>query len=95
MLFGAKKAPDPVAAREALAALIMLIPVAALDATVAVHYGRVRSCLERRGENIGNNDLWIASQALALGCPIMTNNVREFSRIPDLKVEDWSSRSDA
>lgn len=41
------------------------------------------------GTPIGNNDLWIASHALAESCVLVTNNVREFSRIDGLRVENW------
>ena len=49
----------------------------------------IRSELERRGSPIGQNDLLIAAHARALGATLVTKNVGEFSRIPDLKVEDW------
>lgn len=59
--------------------------------SIAEHYGRVRAGLERGGQSIGNNDLWIAAHALALQATLVTNNVREFRRVPALAVEDWSA----
>jgi len=52
-------------------------------------YGRVRAYLEKRGEIIGPNDLLIASTALAHGVTLVTHNTKEFSRIPELRMEDW------
>ena len=59
-------------------------------ATVAGrHYGEVRAALQRAGTPIGNNDLWIAAHALALSVPLVSNNLREFERVPGLKLENW------
>jgi tRNA(fMet)-specific endonuclease VapC len=66
------------------------VPVIPLDPEVAVFYGRVRSDLERRGKIIGANDLWIASHCLQLGLTLVTNNEREFRRIPNLPIENWT-----
>ena len=50
----------------------------------------IRSDLERSGSVISEADLWIAATALACDGVIVTNNVREFSRVPGLAVEDWT-----
>ncbi len=52
-------------------------------------YGRLRADLERRGQMIGAIDALIAAQALRLGATVVTHNLREFTRVPGLKVEDW------
>lgn len=52
-------------------------------------YGAVRAKLETAGTPIGGNDLFIAAHALALGATLITDNVRDFSRVPGLKVENW------
>ena len=49
----------------------------------------IRSELERIGRPIGHNDLLIAAHARALGATLVTNNTREFGRVPDLDIEDW------
>lgn len=54
-------------------------------------FGAIRAELERRGETIGNNDLWIAAHAQAAGLTLVTNNEREFRRVPGLKVENWAA----
>jgi tRNA(fMet)-specific endonuclease VapC len=56
----------------------------------ALAYGKIRADLQRRGEIIGNNDMLIAAHALSLGATLVTNNIREFSRINSLKLEDWT-----
>jgi tRNA(fMet)-specific endonuclease VapC len=47
--------------------------------------------LETKGEIIGNNDLWIAAHAKAAELTLVTNNEREFRRIPGLKIQNWLS----
>jgi tRNA(fMet)-specific endonuclease VapC len=46
---------------------------------------------ERKGQMIGNNDLWIAAHAKAAGLTLVTNNEREFRRVRGLKVENWTA----
>ncbi len=53
-------------------------------------YAATRTHLETKGTPIGGNDLWIAAHALAGDMTVITNNLREFQRVPGLKVEDWS-----
>lgn len=53
------------------------------------YYAKIRNTLEKQGEPIGANDLLIAAHALSLDLTVVTANVREFSRISDLKVENW------
>lgn len=60
-----------------------------LPAEAGFHYGQVRAVLEKAGTPIGNNDLWIAAHALALNVPLVSNNLREFERVPELKLENW------
>ncbi|WP_024816481.1 type II toxin-antitoxin system VapC family toxin [Methylopila sp. 73B] len=52
-------------------------------------YASIRADLERRGRQIGGNDLFIAAHALALDCVLVTDNTGEFERVPDLRVENW------
>ena len=66
-----------------------LLHIAPLDWDAGRQYGRLRAWLKGQGVPIGNNDLFIASHALALGAVLVTNNEREFKRVPDLVVENW------
>ena len=70
--------------------LEQLIPVLPLDASVGRHYGEMRAELERKGSPIGAYDLLIAAQALTLGLTLVTNNTREFHRVPRLRLENWA-----
>jgi len=54
-------------------------------------YGRIRAFLESKGKAIGPFDTLIAAHALGLDLTIITNNIAEFSRIPNLKYENWVS----
>ena len=72
-----------------LEAVLAAIDVLPLEEPAARHYGAIRSALEGIGRPIGRNDLLIAAHARALGATLVTNNVGEFQRVPDLAVEDW------
>jgi len=56
----------------------------------AQSYSIVRTKLEKKGQIIGANDLLIASHALGIGAILVTNNTREFKRVENLIIEDWS-----
>ena len=68
---------------------LLPLEIVPFDAEAGRHYGRIRSELKRLGCPIGSNDLLIAAHALALDTTLVTNNVREFSRIAGLRVEQW------
>ena len=89
LCFGAEKSTKPKETRHILEQLVSLIPVLALDEAASMHYGKIRQHLQASGKPIGNNDLWIASHALANKLILVTNNVAEFERVPGLKVENW------
>lgn len=73
-----------------LQSAIQIVP---LTEAVSQHYGEIRSSLERAGQPIGNNDLWIAAHARAEGWVLVTNNEREFRRVKGLAVENWVAGS--
>lgn len=60
------------------------------DENASYSYALIRTNLESKGLIIGSNDLFIAAHAKSLDAVIVTNNTREFERIEDLKVEDWT-----
>jgi tRNA(fMet)-specific endonuclease VapC len=60
-----------------------------LDDAAAEHFAAIRRHLESLGTTIGPYDLQIAAIALANGCTLVTNNTREFGRVPGLLIEDW------
>ena len=59
------------------------------DQEAALAYGKLRTELERKGKPIGSMDMLIAAQALAHDYILVSNNLKEFSRIPNLKCENW------
>lgn len=77
--------------RSRLDALLANIAVEPFRTEDTLCYGRLRAALERSGNVIGTMDTLIAAQALRLGATIVTHNLREFSRVPGLKIEDWQS----
>lgn len=88
--YGASKSTQPRRNLEALKQFIAPLEVALFDRQAAVAYGRIRVGLEKKGRPIGAMDLLIAAQALSLGVRLVTNNEREFRRVPGLRVENWT-----
>ncbi len=72
-----------------LEAVLSAIDVIALGEPADRHYGAIRSDLERVGRPIGHHDLLIAAHARSVGAILVTNNLKEFRRVPSLQVEDW------
>jgi tRNA(fMet)-specific endonuclease VapC len=90
LLYGAERSHQHTRALEALARLVSLLPVLPLPEEAASAYGEVRAALEKRGEMIGGNELWIAAHAKSAGLTLVTNNAREFKRVPGLKLQNWT-----
>jgi tRNA(fMet)-specific endonuclease VapC len=87
--YGIHKSSQPLRNRIALAEFIAPFEILAFDDEAAFEYGKVRWDLERRGQPIGGMDLLIAAHALSTQRTLVTNNEREFKRIPGLTVENW------
>ena len=66
------------------------LEIADFGADAARSYGEVRSALEKKGTPIGPLDTQIAAHALALGVTLVSNNLREFKRVPKLRLENWA-----
>ena len=77
--------------RLALSVFLAGIQIIPFDARAAIQFGSLCTRLELAGTPIGVMDTLIASHALSLGLTVVTNNTREFSRVPGLPVEDWVS----
>ncbi|MTJ29014.1 type II toxin-antitoxin system VapC family toxin [Aphanizomenon sp. UHCC 0183] len=86
--FGAEKS-NSFRLKQRIELAFSIIPVLPLMADVDHNYATIRTHLERQGTPIGSNDLLIAVQAFTLNLTLVTANVREFSRVPNLKVENW------
>lgn len=87
--FGAEKSQSRERALASIQTLTSLITVAPLPEAAGEHYGQIRAALQANGQIIGNNDLWLAAHARAEGWILVTNNEREFVRVPGLQVENW------
>lgn len=86
--FGAKKKNSD-RLTERLEIILDSIDVLPFASPCDRYYAEIRNTLEKQGTPIGANDLLIAAHALSLGLTVVTANVREFSRISNLKVENW------
>lgn len=76
---------------KALDEFVTPLDIAVFDEEAALAYGDVRASLEKAGTPIGAMDMLIAAHAMSLGVTVVTNNTREFSRIPSLDVVDWTT----
>jgi tRNA(fMet)-specific endonuclease VapC len=94
LAYGASKSRHPIRNRTALEEFIAPLEVAEFDRAAAAVYGPLRAGLEEKGTIVGAMDLLIAAHSISLGARIITNNLREFRRIPGLRVENWVSPSD-
>jgi tRNA(fMet)-specific endonuclease VapC len=90
LLYGAAKSANAAKALQAIEEVVSLLSVEPITPDVAHEYGAMRALLEKKGEIIGNNDLWIAAHARTAGLTLATNNEREFKRVPGLKVQNWT-----
>lgn len=80
------KVAQNLAVVEEFASLLEVLPY---TAKASMHYGAIRSALEKTGRPIGVNDLHIAAHARSAGLTLVTNNVGEFERVPGLLLENW------
>jgi tRNA(fMet)-specific endonuclease VapC len=92
LMFGAEKSGSPARARRAVEKIAEVLRVLPLDERAARVYGKLRAQLEQRGTPIGALDTLIAAHALSLRATLVTNNTREFARVPGLRVENWVVR---
>ena len=90
LIYGATKSRQAAAAVDQLRELADLLPPIALPESAAERYGKLCAELEAKSALIGNNDLWIAAHALALDLILVTNNEKEFQRVPGLRIQNWA-----
>lgn len=89
LLFGWRASPDYAPRIAQLQIFLAGYPSQPFDDAAAEEYGRLRAYLRASGTMIGPNDLMIAAIALANGLVLVTHNTAEFSRVPELRLEDW------
>ena len=88
--YGVSKTRRPAWNRAALEQFVSPLEVASFDRRATVAYGKLRATLEKKGRPIGSMDLLIAAHAVSLDVRLITHNVREFARVPGLRLEDWA-----
>jgi tRNA(fMet)-specific endonuclease VapC len=87
--YGAEKSARRADNLTAIEHFVARLDVLAFAAKAAVHYGQVRAELERAGTPCGPHDMQIGGHARSEGLIVVTNNTREFSRMPGVRVENW------
>ena len=89
LMHGVEKSSNPPANLAVVEDFCSRLDVLPYGAKAAQHYGSIRAALELRGQPIGVNDLHIAAHARSEGLTLVTNNLREFERVPALQMENW------
>jgi len=91
LLYGVRLSPRPRQDNVAVDAFLRHVAVLEFPDEAAAHYAEIRAELKMRGQLIGANDLLIAAHARCLGLILVTNNIREFGRVPGLELENWTA----
>ncbi|MCW5221871.1 type II toxin-antitoxin system VapC family toxin [Verminephrobacter aporrectodeae] len=87
--FGLAKKPAAVRLHRLVNEFLRIAPILPWDAKAANRHGELRANLQAQGLPIGDFDEMIAAHALAIGAVLVTDNVRHFSRVPGLMLENW------
>ena len=90
LLHGAEKSNAPVRSLALVEDFCSRLEVLPYGPKAAQHYGSIRSALEKLGQPIGVNDLHIAAHARSEGLTLVSNNLREFERVPALQLANWA-----
>lgn len=93
LLYGVQLSPRRQQDEMALNAFLRYVEVLDFPDEACLHYARIRADLKRLGAMIGGNDLFIAAHARSLGLTLVTNNTREFRRVRDLAIDNWTTAS--
>jgi len=93
LLFGVEMSPRRPQDETALNGFLAYVEVLDFPGEAAAHYAKIRADLKTRGTMIGANDLFIAAHARSLGLTLVTNNTREFGRVHDLMLDNWTVAS--
>lgn len=91
LLYGVEVSPRREQDRAAVTAFLQYVQVLELPDAAADHYAKIRAGLKTIGAMIGANDLFLAAHARSLGLTLVTNNAREFHRVPGLLLENWTT----
>jgi tRNA(fMet)-specific endonuclease VapC len=91
LLHGVEVSPKRRQDEAALAAFLRYLEVLDFPDSASSHYAKIRADLKARGGMIGANDLLIAAHARSLGLTLVTNNTREFRRVSNLSIDNWTT----
>lgn len=89
LIYGAEKSAIPAKNLGVVESFLSRLVVVDYDLHAAEHTGQLRAELQKQGEPIGPYDQMIAGHARSLGLIVVTNNEREFERVPGLRMENW------
>lgn len=89
LAYGVEKSQHHEKNKSALEEFTLPLEIMTFDDQAALHYGHIRASLEKKGTPIGLLDLIIAAHARSLNAILVTNNKKEFARVPKLVIEDW------
>jgi tRNA(fMet)-specific endonuclease VapC len=89
LYYGAEKSARRLENLEAIEQFGARLDVLSFSPKAAAHYGQIRAELERLGTPVGSHDMLIGAHARAEGMTVVTNNSREFSRMPGIRIENW------
>lgn len=89
LMYGVEKSHHIQKNKTALQEFTLPLEIVSFDEKAASHYGHIRAYLQKEGTLIGPLDLLIAAHAQSLNLILVTNNKKEFARVPRLKIEDW------
>ena len=92
LFYGVQKSQHRKQNQAALMQFMSPLEIAEFDIDAALSYGQIRTELESQGTPIGSLDTFIAGHAVSMGVTLVTNNEREFSRVPGLIVENWAGK---
>jgi tRNA(fMet)-specific endonuclease VapC len=89
LYYGAEKSARRIENLRAVEQFVARLEVLSFSPKAAAHYGQMRAEIERQGRPIGPHDMLIGAHARSEGLTVVTNNLREFRRLPGLRVENW------
>lgn len=90
LFYGVSKSSKPEQNQMALTQFIAPMEILPYDDEASQYYGDLRAHLEKQGTPIGSLDMLIAAHTLSIACTLVTNNEKEFIRIPNLKIDNWA-----
>lgn len=89
LIYGAERSSQPERNLSDIEQMVARLEIAPFEAQAAAHFGQLRAELYRTGKPIGQYDMMIAGHARSKGLILVSNNLKEFERVPGLRVENW------